>query len=159
MPQIDIFTDGSCPKNPGPGGWAAILQSGNKEKIVGSYAYDTTNNRAELFAVIDGLDAVLSKHAEIHIWTDSEYVRMGATEWLEKWKARGWRTKKGKPVKNQDLWRDLDRLLAQYKGRLNFHWVRGHNGHAQNERADTLAGAQSVIAQHKLDRIKEKNSE
>ena len=159
MAKINIFTDGSCPKNPGPGGWVAILQSGSHEKIVSGHAYFTTNNRAELLAVMDGLFAVKSKHREIHVWTDSMYVREGATEWLGKWKARNWRTKKGKPVKNQDLWRGLDRLIEKYEGRLHFHWVRGHNGHEQNERADTLAGAQSVVAQHELDRIKEKKSE
>lgn len=133
---IDIFTDGGCSGNPGPGGWGAILRAGTHEKELFGGAPDTTNNRMELTAVIRALEA-LKRPTRARVHTDSQYVQKGITEWIHAWKKRGWLTADRQPVKNADLWRELDRLAAQH--RLEWIWVRGHAGHAENERADGLA--------------------
>jgi len=135
---VDIFTDGACSGNPGPGGWAAILRSGRHEKSLSGGEPLTTNNRMELTAVIRGLEAL--KHPSIvTLYTDSRYVMDGATLWMPRWKKNGWRTTDRKPVKNDDLWRALE--AATERHRLNWKWVAGHSGHAGNERADALARA------------------
>jgi ribonuclease HI len=138
-PGVEIFTDGACSGNPGPGGWAAILRAANgHEKEISGGEPATTNNRMELTAVIRGLDA-LKTPATVTIHTDSKYVMDGATRWMPRWKLNGWRTADKKPVKNDDLWRDLDAASSRHK--LFWKWVAGHSGHVENERADTLARA------------------
>ena len=134
--MIEIYTDGACRGNPGPGGWAALLLLGEHEREISGAEAHTTNNRMELTAVIRALEA-LKRPVRARVYTDSEYVRRGITEWLAAWKARGWRTADRKPVKNQDLWQRLDELRAGH--RIEWHWVRGHSGHPENERADALA--------------------
>jgi ribonuclease HI len=134
--RIDIFTDGACSGNPGPGGWGAILRSGTHEKELSGGEGATTNNRMELTAVIKGLEA-LKKSSPVKIHTDSRYVMDGATKWLKRWKANSWKTADKKPVKNDDLWRTLDALLAYHT--VSWTWVEGHSGHPENERADALA--------------------
>lgn len=136
MKQIEIFTDGACRGNPGPGGWGALLRYNGKEKPL--YGGDplTTNNRMELMAAIEGLKA-LSEQCEVSLTTDSQYVRKGITEWLENWKKRGWKTASKKPVKNVDLWQQLDEQSKRHT--INWHWVKGHSGHRENEIADQLA--------------------
>ena len=143
-PEVELFTDGACSGNPGPGGWAAILKSGAHEKELCGGAYATTNNRMELTAVIEGLKALKTK-ADVMIHTDSRYVLDGADKWLKGWKARGWKTADKKPVKNADLWMKLDALAREHK--VEWHWVKGHAGHPENERADALAnlGVDSVL--------------
>ena len=138
---VEIFTDGACSGNPGPGGWAAILRSGNREKEISGGETSTTNNRMELMAAIRALEA-LNKPSEVVINTDSRYVMDGITRWLPRWKLNGWRTTDKKPVKNDDLWRALDAAASRHK--LSWKWVAGHSGHAENERADTLARAAIV---------------
>jgi ribonuclease HI len=133
---VEIYTDGACRGNPGAGGWAALLRRGKDEKEIHGAEPHTTNNRMELTAVIRALEA-LRRPVEARIYTDSEYVRRGITEWLVSWKARGWRTADKKPVKNQDLWERLDELAASH--RLEWHWVKGHSGVEGNERVDRLA--------------------
>ena len=133
---MSIFTDGACRGNPGPGGWGAILQYGDHEKNLSGAENDTTNNRMELTAVIEALRA-LSTPCEIALTTDSKYVIQGITEWLPQWKARGWKTSAKKPVKNVDLWTALDAAVTPHK--IEWHWVRGHTGHRENEMADQLA--------------------
>jgi ribonuclease HI len=133
---IDIYTDGACRGNPGPGGWAALLQMGEHEKELNGAEAMTTNNRMELTAVIRALEA-LKRPVQARVYTDSEYVRRGISEWLTGWKARGWRTADKKPVKNQDLWEQLDALNARHD--LEWHWVPGHAGVPGNERVDRLA--------------------
>jgi ribonuclease HI len=133
---IDIFTDGACSGNPGPGGWAAILRFGDKEKELSGGEAATTNNRMELTAVIAGL-AALKRQGPVTIHTDSRYVMDGASQWLKNWKARGWKTADRKPVKNEDLWRALDAAMDGHQ--IKWVWVRGHSGHVENERADQLA--------------------
>ena len=131
-----MFTDGACSGNPGPGGWGVLLRwRGHEKELCGGEAA-TTNNRMELQAVIAGLDAI-NRPASVAVYTDSQYVQKGITEWLAGWKARGWRTADRKPVKNEDLWRALDAAAARH--RISWHWVRGHAGHTENERADALA--------------------
>jgi ribonuclease HI len=139
-----VFADGACKGNPGPGGWGAILRMGAREKEICGGERETTNNRMELTAVIRALEA-LKRHCSVKVYTDSQYVQKGISEWLPQWKRRGWRTADKKPVKNDDLWRELDALAQQHK--IEWHWVRGHAGHAENERADALAnrGVQSVM--------------
>lgn len=133
---VEIYTDGACRGNPGPGGWAALLSwDGNEKELAGAEPL-TTNNRMELTAVIRALEA-LKRPVAARLYTDSEYVRRGITEWVPRWKARGWRTADRKPVKNQDLWMELDRLAAIH--RTEWHWVPGHAGVAGNERVDQLA--------------------
>jgi ribonuclease HI len=135
---IDIFTDGACSGNPGPGGWAAILRTGAHEKELSGGETLTTNNRMELTAVIRGLEA-LKRASTVVIHTDSRYVMDGVTQWLARWKRNGWKTSEKKPVKNEDLWRELDTQCARHQ--IRWRWVRGHSGHAENERADALARA------------------
>jgi ribonuclease HI len=133
---VEIYTDGACRGNPGPGGWAALLSFGEREKELAGAEGHTTNNRMELTAVIRALEA-LKRPVEARVFTDSEYVRRGITEWVSSWKARGWKTADRKPVKNQDLWEELDRLAAQHS--IQWHWVKGHSGVPGNERVDRLA--------------------
>jgi ribonuclease HI len=133
---VRIYTDGACKGNPGPGGWGALLRSGTHERELFGGEPQTTNNRMELTAVIRALDAL--KHpSRVEVFTDSEYVKKGVTEWLQAWKRRDWKTADRKPVKNVDLWRRLDELASRHH--VDWHWVRGHAGHPENERADALA--------------------
>ncbi len=137
-PHVLLFTDGACSGNPGPGGWAYILRhpgSGKEVENAGGESA-TTNNRMELTAVIEGLQAI-KKSSRVEIYSDSQYVLNGLNEWLDQWKARGWRTAAKKPVKNEDLWQALDELRTRHD--LSFHWIRGHNEHPENERCDRLA--------------------
>jgi ribonuclease HI len=133
---ITIHTDGACKGNPGPGGWGVILQTNGAEKELFGGEHDTTNNRMEMTAVIQALQA-LSRPCAVELYTDSEYVIKGSSEWLPAWKKRNWRTAKKEPVKNADLWKLIDEQLGRHD--VVFHWVRGHSGHALNERADALA--------------------
>lgn len=136
MEKIDIFTDGACKGNPGRGGWGALLVMGESEKELFGGEPGTTNNRMELKAVIEALNA-LTRPCEIVVHTDSQYVQKGISEWIHGWKARGWKTAAKAPVKNVDLWQALD--AAQARHTIEWRWVRGHNGHVGNERADALA--------------------
>ena len=134
--EVEIFTDGACSGNPGPGGWAAILRSGGKERELSGGERATTNNRMELMAVIEGLKA-LTRGASVTIHTDSRYVMDGASKWILGWKRNGWKTADKKPVKNVDLWQRLDEAAQRHT--IEWHWVRGHTGHPENEIADQLA--------------------
>jgi ribonuclease HI len=134
--MVELFTDGACSGNPGPGGWGVLLRYRGVEKEMKGGESPTTNNRMELMAVIAGLEA-LSRPCAVAVYTDSQYVQKGMTEWLRGWKARGWKTAAKDPVKNEDLWRRLDAAAAAH--RVSWHWVRGHNGHPENERVDRLA--------------------
>lgn len=136
MTEVEIFTDGACRGNPGPGGWAALLRTGDHEKLVKGATVDTTNNRMELMAAIEGLRA-LNRPSVVSLTTDSQYVRQGITQWINGWKKNGWRTSQRKPVKNQDLWQVLDEVLTQHN--VAWHWVKGHSGHDENERVDEAA--------------------
>ena len=136
MNLVEIYTDGACRGNPGPGGWGALLTSGEHVKELSGAEPLTTNNRMELIAVIRALEA-LKRPSQVRIFTDSEYVRRGITEWVRSWKARGWKTADRKPVKNQDLWERLDALAAGHQ--IEWRWVRGHSGIPGNERVDQLA--------------------
>ena len=136
MKQVDIFTDGACKRNPGPGGWAAILRMGAHEKELTGGEPETTNNRMEMMAAIQALEA-LNRPCRVELHTDSQYLMKGVTEWLAGWKARGWRTASKEPVKNVDLWRRLDE--ARLRHQVDWRWVKGHAGHELNERADALA--------------------
>jgi ribonuclease HI len=136
VPTVEIFTDGACRGNPGPGGWGAILRAGGREKELYGAEAETTNNRMELTAAIRALEA-LTRPCTVSLTTDSEYVKKGISEWLPNWKRRGWKTSGRKPVKNADLWRSLDDLAQRHA--VSWHWVRGHAGHEENERADELA--------------------
>jgi len=133
---VELFTDGACRGNPGPGGWGALLRYKGQERELYGFEPETTNNRMELTAAIRGLEA-LTRSCSVDLTTDSEYLRKGVTEWMAQWKRRGWRTASKKPVANRDLWEELDALLADHE--VRFHWIRGHSGHAENERADALA--------------------
>ena len=133
---VEIFTDGACSGNPGPGGWGAVLRYGDVEKEMNGGEPETTNNRMELMAAIMAIEAV-KRPCEIHLHTDSEYLRNGITTWIHSWKARNWRTADKKPVKNVDLWQRLERAIETHD--VHWHWVRGHSGHKENERADALA--------------------
>lgn len=133
---VEIFTDGACSGNPGPGGWGVVLRWGAVEKELFGGEPETTNNRMELTAAIRGLEA-LKRPVTVRLYTDSEYVKKGITEWINGWKARGWKTAARAPVKNADLWQALD--AARNRHEVSFHWVRGHAGHPENERADELA--------------------
>ncbi len=135
-PDVDIFTDGACSGNPGPGGWATILRMGETERELSGGEPQTTNNRMELMGVISGLEA-LKRPCAVTIHTDSKYVLDGASKWIHGWKRNGWRTADKKPVKNVELWQRLDAAQKQHK--LRWIWVKGHSGHAENERADSLA--------------------
>jgi ribonuclease HI len=133
---VRIYTDGACKGNPGPGGWGALLRSGTHERELYGGDPATTNNRMELTAVIRALEA-LKRPSRVEVYTDSEYVKKGITEWLAAWKRRGWKTADRKPVKNADLWRELEAAAGRHE--VHWHWVRGHAGHPENERADALA--------------------
>jgi ribonuclease HI len=133
---VEVFTDGACKGNPGPGGWGAVLRYGTTEKELFGGETRTTNNRMELMAVIQALEA-LKRRCRVRITTDSQYVKRGVTEWMKRWKRNGWRTADRKPVKNRDLWERLDEVLARHDP--EWHWVKGHAGHPGNERADRLA--------------------
>jgi len=134
--RVEIFSDGACKSNPGPGGWGALLRYGMHEKELWGGETDTTNNRMELMAVIRALEA-LKRPSRVHITTDSQYLKHGITAWIARWKRNGWRTADRKEVKNRDLWERLDQAAARHE--LAWHWVRGHAGHPENERADQLA--------------------
>lgn len=136
MKKVEIFTDGACRGNPGPGGWGALLRYGDIERELYGGELDTTNNRMELQAAIEALRA-LSSPCSVDLTTDSVYVRSGITDWLDGWKKKGWKTAARKPVKNVDLWQALDEENQRHQ--VRWHWVKGHSGHAENERADVLA--------------------
>ena len=135
-PNVEIYTDGACRGNPGMGGWGVLLRYGEIEKRLYGFALETTNNRMELTAAIEALKA-LKVPADVRLWTDSKYVLQGITEWLPNWKKRNWRTSANKPVKNADLWQDLE--AERVRHRIDWRWVRGHSGEAGNEAADALA--------------------
>jgi ribonuclease HI len=137
-PHVVVYTDGGCTPNPGPGGWGAILISGKHRKELCGGEAAATNNRMELLAAISALEA-LKKPSRVDLHTDSQYVRNGIHTWIHNWKKKGWRTAEGKPVKNVDLWQRLDQ--ARLRHEMHWHWVKGHAGHAENERADELARA------------------
>jgi ribonuclease HI len=140
LPDVEIFTDGACKGNPGPGGWGAILRSNGKERELSGGETLTTNNRMELMAAIEALNA-LKKPCHVQLWTDSNYVRDGITKWVHGWRRNGWRTADRKPVKNAELWQAL--IEAAQPHRVDWHWVKGHAGHPENERADALACAEA----------------
>lgn len=144
MTAVEIYTDGACSGNPGPGGWGALLIARSSEREIYGGEAATTNNRMELTAAIRALDA-LKTPCRVALYTDSQYVRQGITEWLPQWIARGWKTAGKKPVKNQDLWEQLAKSAARHE--VEWHWVKGHAGHPENERADELArrGIEEVI--------------
>ncbi len=135
--KVQIFTDGACRGNPGPGGWGAVMRYGEKEKTLHGGETSTTNNRMELTAVIKALECLKGNKWPIDITTDSKYVLQGITEWIEGWKKRGWRNASKKPVLNADLWQRLDELVQPFD--IKWHWVKGHSGHPENELADLLA--------------------
>jgi len=136
LDKVSIFTDGACRGNPGPGGWGAILRHGEREKELNGAERDTTNNRMELMAAIIAIET-LKRPCDVVLTTDSQYVRKGITEWITKWKANGWKTAGREPVKNADLWQEL--VDAEAPHQVKWHWVKGHAGHPENERADVLA--------------------
>jgi ribonuclease HI len=136
MPEVEIFTDGACRGNPGPGGWAALLRSQGVEKMFSGAEQETTNNQMELMAAIQGLEA-LKRASSVVLTTDSQYVRQGITQWIHGWKRNGWRTSQKQPVKNQTLWQRLDAAVAKHQ--VEWHWVKGHSGHEENERVDMAA--------------------
>ena len=136
LSSVELYTDGACRGNPGIGGWGALLQSGSCQEELFGYELNTTNNRMELMAAIRGLEAV-EGNSQVVLYTDSQYVCKGITEWIGNWKLKGWRTVSGKPVKNSDLWRDLDAVCKRHT--VEWRWVRGHTGNPGNERADALA--------------------
>ena len=133
---VVMYADGACKGNPGPGGWGVLLRTGGKEKEMFGGEAQTTNNRMELAAVIEGLSS-LTRRSKVRVYTDSQYVQKGMSEWIHNWKRRGWRTADRKPVKNEDLWRKLDDIARAHN--VEWHWVKGHAGHPENERADALA--------------------
>lgn len=146
MKQVEIFTDGACKGNPGPGGWGALLRLGRHEKELSGAEAQTTNNRMEMTAVIKALSA-LTEPCRVDLYSDSKYVIDGITKWVEGWQRRGWTTASKKPVRNADLWHDLIEAVARHQ--VSWHWVRGHSGHPENERVDQLASDQaaSIAAQ------------
>ena len=145
-PIVDIWTDGACKGNPGPGGWGVLLRQGAREKTLFGGELETTNNRVELLAVIKALQA-LKRTCIVNLHTDSSYVQKGMTQWIANWKQRNWRTSNKKPVKNADLWQSLDYEASKHN--INWHWVKGHAGDPGNERADTLAnlGVEQILQQ------------
>ena len=136
MTSVEIWTDGACSGNPGPGGWGALLRYGDKEKEIFGGSAETTNNQMELKAAIEALNA-LKKPCTVELTTDSQYVKGGMTGWIHGWKKNGWKTANKKPVKNVELWQALDEAVSRHK--VNWHWIKGHAGHAENEKADELA--------------------
>ncbi len=147
MNHVVIYTDGACKGNPGPGGWGAWLKSGTEEKDLFGGELETTNNRMELMAVIQGLSA-LKRPCEVTLFLDSQYVRKGITEWIHGWKAKGWKTASKQPVKNVELWQRLDDVVSNAGHRIEWKWVKGHSGDPGNERADQLAnrGVEQALA-------------
>lgn len=145
MSEVEMYTDGACRGNPGPGGWGVLLRAGKRERELWGGEAETTNNRMELTAAIEGLRA-LRRDCKVHLYTDSRYVMNGITDWLDNWKKRGWKTAAKKPVKNVDLWKELDRECQRHD--IEWHWVRGHTGHDGNECADALAnrGVDELLA-------------
>jgi ribonuclease HI len=133
---IEIYTDGACKGNPGPGGWGVLLRYNGQEKTMHGGESHTTNNRMELMAAIKGLES-LTRPCEVNLYTDSQYLRQGMMDWLKSWKKNGWRNSKKEPVKNSDLWKILDDLASGHK--ITWHWVKGHSGHIENDRVDALA--------------------
>jgi len=144
---VEVFTDGACLGNPGPGGWGALLRCGGRETELSGGEAQTTNNRMELLAAIQALES-LPAGTRVRVTTDSDYLRQGITSWIHTWKRRGWKTAGNKPVKNQDLWRRLDAALQRHQA-VDWAWVRGHAGHAENERADRLASAEAEAARRR----------
>ncbi len=136
MTAVEIYTDGACRGNPGPGGWGVLMRYKGKEKTLSGGTLHTTNNRMELQAAIEGLKA-LTKPCQVSLYTDSNYLRQGMLSWLAGWKKKGWKNSKKEPVKNADLWKTLDELATKHT--IDWHWVKGHSGHPENERADALA--------------------
>lgn len=136
MSVVEIWTDGACSGNPGPGGWGALLRYGDKEKVLYGGQAETTNNQMELKAAIEALNA-LKKPCTVELTTDSQYVKGGMTGWIFGWKKNGWKTANKKPVKNVELWQALDEAVSRHK--VNWHWIKGHAGHSENEKADELA--------------------
>jgi ribonuclease HI len=149
LTEVQIYTDGACKGNPGPGGWGAWLKSGATEKEIFGGELVTTNNRMELEAVIEGLSA-LKRPCKVFIYLDSQYVRQGITEWIHGWKAKGWRTSTKQPVKNAELWQRLDKLVHESGHQIEWRWVKGHSGDPGNERADMLANKGVLRAQGRL---------
>ena len=149
MDEVQIYTDGACKGNPGPGGWGAWLKSGTTEKEIFGGELNTTNNRMELEAVIEGL-AALKRPCKVVLYLDSQYVRQGITEWIHGWKAKGWRTAAKQPVKNVELWQRLDKLAQEAGHQIEWRWVKGHSGDPGNERADALANKGVLKAQGRL---------
>ncbi|OYY89761.1 MAG: ribonuclease HI [Sphingomonas sp. 28-66-16] len=143
LAKVEIFTDGACKGNPGPGGWGAVLRMGDKEREIAGGEPLTTNNRMEMMAVVEALNA-LKRPCAVTLYTDSRYVMDGLTKWIKGWQRNGWRTADKKPVKNADLWQAL--LAAAKPHRIEWQWVKGHAGHPENERADALASAAAVAA-------------
>jgi ribonuclease HI len=152
LKKITIFTDGGCAGNPGPGGWAAILRYEKHAKEISGGEVATTNNRMEIRAAIAGLVA-LNEACDVTVYTDSQYLRQGITEWVHGWKARGWITAKRQPVKNSDLWRELDAQTRRHQ--VTWKWLKGHAGHPENERCDVLAGAEmeKIFQSHSRDQL------
>ncbi len=142
--RVELFTDGACLGNPGPGGWGVLLRFGTREKELSGGEAQTTNNRMELMAAIAGLEA-LTRPCEVELTTDSQYVKLGVEQWMARWRANGWRTSDRKPVKNQDLWERLSVALVSHT--VHWRWVKGHAGHAENERVDVLARDAALAAQ------------
>ncbi|MDN7132359.1 ribonuclease HI [Vreelandella profundi] len=136
LPSVTVYTDGACRGNPGPGGWGVVLASGEHKKTLKGYEADTTNNRMELMAAIMAL-RTLNTPCEVALWTDSQYVRQGITQWIHNWIKRGWKTAAKQPVKNAELWKTLHEETQRHQ--VAWHWVKGHSGHPGNEHADTLA--------------------
>jgi ribonuclease HI len=147
MKTITLITDGSCLGNPGPGGWAAILRHGERKKEIWGSEPQTTNNRMEMTAVIAGL-AAITEPCKVRVEIDSEYVKNGITQWIHQWKRRGWKTAAKQPVKNEDLWRKLDAALAGHE--LEWHWVKGHADHDDNNRCDELAREAALAQSHSV---------
>lgn len=145
--KVVIYTDGACRGNPGPGGWGVMMQFRDKQKTLKGYEPETTNNRMELIAVISGL-AALKRSCQVELYTDSKYVLQGINDWIENWRQNGWKTAAKKPVKNVDLWKQLDKETSQH--RINWHWVKGHSGDPGNEFVDQLANQAIDEAQAKL---------
>lgn len=143
MKRVELFTDGACKGNPGPGGWGALLRMGQHEKELSGSEADTTNNRMEMTAVIRGLEA-LKQPCQVDIYSDSKYVIDGITKWVHGWRKRGWVNASKKPVMNKDLWHDLIEATDRHK--ITWHWVKGHNGHPENERVDQLASNEAERA-------------
>ena len=147
MKIVEIFTDGACKGNPGPGGWGALLRMGKHEKELAGSDPDTTNNRMEMTAVIRALDALIEP-CEVNLYTDSKYVMDGMTKWVHGWRKKGWINASKQPVRNADLWHEL--IASGERHRINWNWVRGHNGHPENERVDRLASDAALEAARAL---------